>query len=63
MHPVSDHRDAVVECDRLTCVVLAMGSVHLRYIRKDLLELLLVDGVDHVDFGVEQLFFSEGEPI
>ena len=63
VHPVSDQRDAVVECDRISCVVLAMRGVHLRYLREDLLELLLVDRVNHIDFAVEQLFLSEGVPI
>ena len=40
-----------------------MRGVHLRYLREDLLELLLVDRVNHIDFAVEQLFLSEGVPI
>ena len=40
-----------------------MRGVHLRYLREDLLEPLLVDRVYHIDFAVEQLFLSEGVPV
>ena len=63
MHPFSDQRYAVVECDSFSRVFLALRRVHQCYLREDLLELLLVDREDHIDFAVEQLLLSEGKPV